>query len=31
MGLELLGKARIAAVTDQRHDTDQPDAVPIAA
>jgi putative transposase len=31
MGLELLGKARLVAVTDQQHDTAQPDPAPIAA
>jgi putative transposase len=30
MGLELLNKARLI-VTDERHDTDQPDPAPIAA
>jgi putative transposase len=31
MGLELLAKARLTAVTDERHDTTQPDPAPIAA
>jgi putative transposase len=31
MGLELLAKARLITVDTSQHDTDQPDAAPIAA